>query len=173
MAADPTKTRRAAWDATLGAHDLGGVDSVDPTGIKMMLDPVKIGSVGKMKIDDRFVGCTDDSQIKIVVREVTRVRMEKLCPWFVGTTLVTDINGTPPVNTLIANAYAQELRLHPTDKGSTINEDLVFFKVVPVGPAALIKRTGTVDDAWEITLNIYPDLTKLPANPYFQVHAST
>lgn len=162
----PSNTRRTNYDVLWGSHELGGVDKVDPK-MALLLDPVSIGSLGKMKLDDRFIGLEDGALVSVQVREITRTRIEKLVPWFSGSpgALVPMV---PSVNTLLANSYAAALVLHPRDKTTDTSEDIKFYKTVPVQSVQL-SRDGRADDVWEILFRIYPDLSKLPANPYGEV----
>lgn len=169
MAYDVTKTRRTNYDVTWGTHDLGGLDKVDLSKLELLLDPVAIGSAGKMKLDDRFIGLTDGSVISVQVREVTRTRIEKLMPWFSGSA-GAEIALVPAVNTLVSATYAAALLLHPRDKVANDGEDYELFKTVPI-QAFNLSRDGKEDDVWEVLFRIYPDISKLPANPYGRIKA--
>lgn len=162
----PSNTRRTNFDVLWGTHELGGVDKVDLSKIALLLEPVKIGSLGNMKLDDRFIGFEDGALITVQCREITRTRIEKLVPWFSGSPGAL-VPLAPSVNTLMSNSYAAALVLHPRDKADA-SEDVKFYKAVPVQSVNL-SRDGKADDVWEITFRIYPDLSKLPANPYGEV----
>lgn len=163
---DITKTRRTNWKCTWNATDLGYVDEVTPE-LSYMLEAITVGSIGKAKLGERFLGLSGDT-IKIQVRECTRAVVEKLLPWFTGTTGSAEIALTPPINTDIYT-YAQALVLHPEDLAAgTVNEDVELYKAVPVS-AWPMKRNGQQDDVWEVTFRIFPDRTQLPALKYGRV----
>lgn len=159
--------RRTNYDVTFGGADLGGLDKVDLSKLALLLEPVKVGTTGNMKLDDRYVGLEDKAAITIQVREVTRAMIEKAFPWFSGTTGAAAVELTPVVNTLVAATYAAALILHPHDMGATVTQDIEIYKAVPASPP--VSRDGTKDDVWEITFMVYPDLSKLPNSCYGRV----
>lgn len=155
MAYDPTKIRFTNYDVTWAAVDLGGVDEVK-LDLKMIFTPIKIGSAGAMKLDDRFEGLGDDAQVSVIVREVALAKIVSLCPWETGGGIADLV---PPVGTNLYQ-YAQALLLHPRDKGVATTEDIEIYKTVPVSSFQL-PRDGVKPDMWEVIFNIYPDRTKL------------
>jgi hypothetical protein len=168
MAIDVTQTRRSNYNVSWNSIDLGGVNKVDLSKLELLLEPVKIGSLGNMKLDDRFIGLKDESIISVEIRQVTRTIIEKLVPWFSGSTGAL-VPLVPPVNTLIGT-YAQILLLHPRDVAD-VSQDVKLYKTVPI-QAFNLTRDGTKDDVWEIMFMIYPDITKLPNNPYGEIVAA-
>ena len=164
---DQTKLRRTSWDVSAAGTDIGGVDEVDPSGIKLEKDPVRVGTAGKIKLDDRVIGIQDGSVVKIQFRETaTWAKMKLMFPWLgAGTDLV------PPTGALMT-AYAVQWILHPHDKPADTSEDIVLYKAVPRQGYA-IKRDGTKDDVFEVELEPYPDPTKVgtSANPYGKIGA--
>jgi hypothetical protein len=169
MAYDSGNVRRgnfnATWDTAGSAHDLGGVDAVK-IDAKLLYDPIKIGSAGKMKLDEYFDGLGDDAKVSITVREVTLARIRKLCPWDNGS---GSVDLTPPVGTKMYQ-YAKQLLLHPTDQGAGTTLDIAFFKTVPVN-SFQVERNGVKQDEWVVEFAIFPDATKLAAGtpPYWEV----
>jgi hypothetical protein len=167
---DITKTIRTNWDVKWNSLPLGGCNKVDLSKLALLLEPVKIGSLGNMKLDDRVIGLEDGAMIGVEVREITRAQIELAMPWFAGTTVTGTIQLMPPINTLLANAYAHALVLHPRGEGD-VNQDITLTKTVPVQLFNL-SRDGTKDDVWELMFRIYPDLSVTPpANPYGHVGA--
>jgi hypothetical protein len=153
------------YDGTWNSVDLGGVDDVK-IDLKLIFTPIKIGSAGNLKLDDRFEGLGDDAHISLIVREVTLARIKSLCPWEDGSGTV-DL--TPPVGTNLYQ-YAHQLVLHPRDKGVATTEDVEVFKAVPVQSFQL-PRDGVGPDKWEVIFNVYPDRAKLAAGtpPYLDI----
>lgn len=169
MAVDVTKTRRCNWNATWNTTDLGGVDDVSPN-ITMMVRPITIGTIGEAPLGDRFVGL--EGTVEIVCREVTRVLMEKMFPWFAGTTGTSAVDLSPAVNVDLYT-YAQKLTLHPTDLAADVTaQDLELLKTVPVQGFNL-SRTGRDDDGWRLVFKIYPDRSQLPALVYGKLSAES
>jgi hypothetical protein len=168
---DPSKTRRDMYNVSWNSVDLGGLDGVKPE-FKMLLDPIKIGSLGKAKVGDRFVGLGEDAKVTIKIRETAngtlRGRLQKLMPWATQTT-GAELALTPAVNVDLYS-YAQALVLHPRG-AAAVDEDLTLLKTVPVR-AHEIPRTGTEDDVWEVEFLIYPDRSSLPALVYGKVTAT-
>jgi hypothetical protein len=165
--------RKAAWDvyvvqSATSIVDLGGTDEVNPE-LSLVLDPVKIGSAGRQKLDDWVDGVADGAAIKMTLREIVRRRLERLCPWFSGTTLSAAVDLMPPIGTKLYQ-YAKAMILHPTDSNAT-NQDIDVFAVVPLPPG--MKRTGPEFDKFEAQFLIYPDRAKLLAgtNPIAQLAA--
>jgi hypothetical protein len=168
MAPDPAATRREMYDVSYGGHALGGLQKVDLSKLVMMLDAIMIGSFGKLKLDDRFVGLEAGAQVSIDVvqtnRQMINLAIATGTPG-VGTTEVPLVPAT--LNTLMSATYGKALLIHPRSKLTDVSEDLELYKTVQVG--APISRTGTADDVWTLVFNVYPDMTKLAAgteNPY-------
>lgn len=157
--------RRTNYDVIFDGDNLGLLDDVSPE-LAMMLEPVKTGSTGNMKLDDRFTGLEDDARITVQVREINRTQIERLMPWFTGTANTGDIPLTPATNALMST-HAKLLVLHPRDQGTTLTQDLVILKAFP-RTGYQLPRTGTEDDVWEIEFLIYPDVSKIGTadNPY-------
>lgn len=165
MSITVSNTRRTNYDCTWNSVALGGVNKVDLSKLTLLLEPVKIGSLGNMKLDDRIIGLEDKAMITIELREVTRAIIQKMMPWATQTT-GAKLDFMPAVNTLMAS-YAQALLLHPRDVAD-VSQDLSIYKATPV-QAFNLTRDGTKDDVWEVMFMIYPDLTKLPNNPYGEI----
>ncbi len=145
------------YDVLWGSTDLGGVDDVKPN-LKLIWEALKCGSTGDVKLDDVYRGISDDSHVSVIVREVQLALIRTLMPW-AAVSGAFDL--TPPIGARMQQ-YAQQLTLHPRDKGSTTTEDVLFWKAVPV-QSFLLPRNGKDPDKWEIIFNVYPDLTKLAA----------
>lgn len=165
MAFDSTKVRQTNYDAMWDTQDLGGLDDVK-INMDLIFLPVKIGSAGNMKLEDRFQGLNDDAHVLIVVREVTLALIRKLVPW-AGATGAAAL--TPPIGTGMTQ-YAKQLTLHPRDMLLVTTEDMEFWKAVPVQSYKL-PRNGQDFDKWEVRFNLYPDPAKIAAgtHPYAQI----
>ena len=167
MGYDVTEVKRtgydATWDPSTLNFNLGGIDDVR-FECPLIMAPLKIGSAGGMKLDDRFVGLGDDARIITVVKQVTLARIRKIYPWDDGSGAV---DGTPIPNASMRQ-YAKPLLLHPISNGAATTEDITVYFVVPIPTPP--RRNGTDFDAWEVPWFIYPDLTKLAAgtNPYYE-----
>lgn len=158
---DVAQTRRFNWRVKWKGVVLGYVDEVDP-GIVLKFDPIMVGSVGKAKLGDRFVGL--DAKCKIQLREINRAQIERLHPWGSGTSLA----GTPPINKDMYE-YADVLNFHPTDLlDGDVTQDINILKAVPTQPLS-VKADGQKDNEWNSTWEFYPDRSKLPALVYFWV----
>jgi hypothetical protein len=167
---DITKTVRTNWDVSWNGHTLGGCNKVDLSNLKLKTEPVMVGSLGAMKLDDRVIGLEDGASIKVEVREITRTQIERAIPWFSGASNTGNIELIPPINTLLASNYAHALVLHPRGAADAY-QDINLTKAVPVQLMNL-SRDGTKDDVWELEFKIYPDLSvTFPANPYGHVGA--
>jgi hypothetical protein len=119
-----------------------------------------------MKLDDRYVGLEDGAEISVEVREVTRPASTCSTPgrpvgdgrrWSSG----------PAPGALLAQ-YAQALVLHPRDITAARPRTSRSTRRCRCRSFNL-SRDGTKDDVWKVVFKIYPDLTKLPANPYGKV----
>jgi hypothetical protein len=164
---DKSKVRKGAYEALwflTGTNfvDLGGLDTVDPTGLKLLLDPVKVGPGGKMKLDDWVDGLEDGSVIKTQVREISRGRIEALAPWFSGTAGASMAMG-PAAGTRMSQ-WAHPLVLHPTDV-ATSAQDLEIYLALPKGPFAAA-RDGQKFDVWEMEWVVYPVISKVMAGEW-------
>lgn len=165
MAVNAANSRRTMYDVSWAAYDLGGLDDVKPD-FALVLEAIKMGSTGNVKLGDRFVGLTDDAKVTVVLRESVRATIQKLMPW-ASQVAAAALVLTPGVNVDLYT-YAQPLILHPRDRtGQTpaTNEDLSLLKTVPI-KAVEIPRTGNAEDKWEVTFLIYPDRAQLPALVY-------
>lgn len=170
MTATPLKTRRDMYDVSFGGQPLGGLQNVDLSGVKLKLQAVMIGSLGAIKLDDRCVGIEDGSIIKVVVVQTDREMLNTVLPLGPGSgTATAALELVPPVNTLLNATYGKALLIHPRDQAAGISEDIEVYKAVQVGPP--VSRTGIVDDAWELSFMLYPDLTKLPGNAWWRFKA--
>ena len=170
QAVDITKTVRTNWDVLYNSVALGGLNKVDLSKLALLLEPVKIGSLGNMKLDDRVIGLEDGALISVEIREITRAKIEAALPWVSGTTVTGRIPLLPPINTLLSNAYAHALVLHPRG-AADVNQDITLLKAVPVQLFNL-SRDGTKDDVWELMFRLYPDMSITPpANPYGYIGA--
>lgn len=152
---DVTKTRRTMWATTFGTTDLGFADEVAPD-LKLMLEPIVVGSMGKVKLGSRYVGLSPDSKVTVDLRETGTLRatLQKLMPWATQTAGAL-LTLTPPVNVDLYT-YAAALVLHPIDKGAVLDEDISLLKACPVN-AYNIKRDGQKDDVWRVEFEPYPD----------------
>jgi len=152
---DVGKTRKTDWRVTWGNYDLGFLDAIDPK-LKYMLDAIRVGTMGKAKLGDRFSGL--DGNVEIEVREIHQGQFASLTAHHAGS---GSIDLTPPINKDLYD-YAKELRLHPEDLPTlTKTEDLVLVKATPTTPLNL-KRDGTKDDVWKVSFEIYPDRARFP-----------
>jgi hypothetical protein len=136
-----TNLRRTTWIATWGTFGaLGLCDDIDPD-IKIVRDPIKVGTCGKLTVGSRVVAV--EGTIKVTLREVNQAIILALAPWNGGTVPGGGIALIPPVNTDLYQ-YAATLRLHPFDKSDN-EEDLVLTQSLPITPLNS-KRAGTKDE---------------------------
>src|SRR4051794_17443083 len=109
MVYDPTRTRQGSYDITWSTYTAGGVDEVDPTGLVIKLQDVKLGSLGDIALGKRIIGL--EGTIKAQLREVDVAAFRALMPWYTS--------GSVPLTPATFNkdiyAYAAKLTLHPTD----------------------------------------------------------
>lgn len=132
MAVNPANSRRTMYDVTWNAYDLGGLDDAK-LDLAMLLAAIKIGSLGNVKVGDRFIGLTDDAKITLILRETIRATIQKLVPWATQTA-GAELVLTPPVNTDLYT-YAQPLILHPRDRTEqtpSTDQDIELYKTVPI-----------------------------------------
>jgi hypothetical protein len=145
------------WKAT-SPNDLGLVDDVDPSGVKLILDPIMTGSTGKKnKLGDRVVGF--EGLIKIQLRQLNLNNYETLMPW-----AATAPYALTPLLNVDMYSFADQLTLHPVDMLTATTEDIIFTNAVPI-TLPLPKRTGGNDDLWEMTFAIYPNRTTMSTTP--------
>lgn len=162
---DVANTRRTNWKVTWNSKDLGYVDKVDPSALKLALDPINIGTIGKASLGSRFVGM--EGTVKVQIREVTLAQLQQVIPWYSpGATFAL----TPTVNKDVYD-YAAALVLHPEDKGAVVTEDVTLLKAVPITVVNLA-RDGTKDDLWEVEFAVFPDRASLPSLVYGRVGAA-
>ena len=160
-----TNTRKCAWVGTWNAIDFGGVDKITPD-MKLKLSPIKINSVGDIKLGDRVVGMEDGAKITVIIREVTLVQLKKLIPWYTGAGTLVPLT---PLLGVDLYSLAKPMVLHPTDlPPATLTEDLTVYMCVPWN-CWNISRDGLKDDEISAEFLVYPDRAKLLAgteNPY-------
>jgi hypothetical protein len=145
------------WKAT-SPIDLGLVDEVDPSGIKMIFDPITTGSTGKKnKLGDRFVGI--EGMIKIQLRQLNLNNYESLMPW-----ASTAPYALSPLLNADMYTFADQLTLHPVDMLTATTEDIIFTSACPI-TLPLPKRDGAKDDVWEMMFAIYPNRTTMSTTP--------
>lgn len=153
--------RRTAWDVKFNGYGLGTTYEVDPSNLKVTLEPIKRGTTGNITLGWWILGI--EGTLKVQVADVTREAMEKLTPWFAGST-GDSIPLVPPANANLYD-YAQLLTLHPHDLASTDHsQDLNFLKAAAVAPPIAIKRNGNTDDLWQAEFAVFPDLGQLIAS---------
>lgn len=158
-------SRRTQYDVSWNAYDLGFLDDVKPD-LPLKLDPIKIGSLGDVKLGDRILGLEDGAKVTIVLREPIRLSFQKLAPW-ASQSAGAALDLTPPAGGDLYT-YAQVLLLHPRDQtGLTpaTSQDISLTKTVPL-KAFEIPRTGNDEDKWAVEFLIYPDRTQLPLIKY-------
>src|SRR5687768_11026314 len=97
-------------------YDLGFVDEVNPD-IKIITEPIMVGTFGKVKLGDRIIQL--DGQIHVDCREITEELIKKMMPWW-SSGVVPLIPSTLNVDYY---SYAALLTLHPEDKGADVDED--------------------------------------------------
>jgi hypothetical protein len=159
---DLANTRRTNWAVKWNGTDIGYVDKVDPSALKLGMDPIQVGTIGKAALGVRFTGL--EGTVKVQVRECTLLQLQTVIPWY---TAGATFPFTPPINKDLYD-YAKELLLHPEDKGATVTEDVHLLKTVPIS-VANIARDGTKDDVWEIEFMVFPDRSSLPNLVYGRI----
>jgi hypothetical protein len=160
---------RDNWVPTWNGQPLGYCDDTDP-GLTALYDAIGAGTLGKIRMGDRFVGLEGD--ITLMMREPTLSIIETMIPWGV------DGNGeyliSPPINTDMYT-YAQLLNLQPSSRVAASDHtlDLNLVKAVPIHVPNAFKLTGKQDDVMPVKFRIYPLRTALPAIIYGYIGAYT
>jgi hypothetical protein len=145
----------AIWTKAGGsAYSMGGLDKVEPN-MPMKLDPLKVGSLGDVKVDDEVIGLEDNSMITTTCREVDAAFYKAMCPWY-STGSVSLVPAVP--NTRLYQ-YAGVLTLHPRGDSGT-NNDINLLKAVPL--RAFFTTDGKAQKIVTIQFSIYPDRSQLP-----------
>jgi hypothetical protein len=159
-------SRRTQYDVSWNSYDLGFLDDVKPE-LALKLDPIKIGSLGDVKLGDRILGLEDGAKVTVILRETIRASFQKMAPWASQTAGVA-LDLTPPAGGDLYT-YAQILLLHPRDQVApitpTTSQDISLTKTVPL-KAFELPRTGNDEDKWAVEFLVYPDRTQLPLIKY-------
>lgn len=157
---NPSNLRRTVWIPTWGTFGaLGLCDKIDPA-LKIVRDPIKTGTTGKITIGSRVIAV--EGTIKITVREVNQAIILALAPWNGGTLPSGGIALIPPLNTDLYQ-YAATLRLHPFDRSDN-EEDLVLTQALPITPLNS-ERAGLKDEEWTVEFEIYPNRASMATTP--------
>lgn len=168
MALDLTRTQVSDYDVTWGAYIFGSVDKVTPA-LKILTKPIKVGTLGDIKLGDRIIGL--DGTIKVECREADVVALKALTAW--SATAGTASPGTVGVNLPLIPAtfhddlynYAQALILHPTHLPATNTaSDLKLLKAVP-HISGLGERDGVKDNVMMVEFEFYPDRAGFSTSP--------
>lgn len=156
-----SETRRTNYLITLDGIGLGLTDDVDPSGVKIMTEPIQCGSTGKIILGERVIGI--EGSIKIQHRQVNRTMIDRLMPMIPTT---GGSRGGPLNLNIDLYDHAKRLTLHPIDKATgDTSEDVHFLKAVPI-VAVAPKRTGKEDDVMDVEYKIYPDRSTMTSAPY-------
>lgn len=158
---DVTKARlglyTVGWTAAGAgaAFDHGYVDKVTPI-LPLKLKPLKIGSLGDIKLGDRVIGIDDGAKIQVVCREIDLTFFQKMMPWYTS----GSIPGKPATVNKDLYDYAGPLVVHPNDVSGT-TQDITVLKAVPLRD--FMTRDGVADDSITVEYVIYPDRAQLPS----------
>ena len=163
-----TRTRLGNYDVTWNSIFLGSTDKVDPA-LKLMLEPIKVGSMGKAILGHRIVGLEGD--LKIELREIDLTLMTAIQPFGANTTGVNIPWGTNNGSLLLSPAainvdtytLSHLLKLHPTDVANGIEDINLAFAFPTWTP---MNRNGEKFDLVLANFIFYPDRAQLP-NKYY------
>jgi hypothetical protein len=146
------RSRKTAWDVQLGNFGFGTMGSVDPTGMKFVLEPIWRATTGGKKVVMGHFIVGMEGVLKAQVMDVTLAAYQAATPWW--------SSGSIPLSPLTQNtdlySYAEPLVFHPHDMGDA-TEDITFPKAVILTPAGAPKRDAEGNDVWDIEFMPYPD----------------
>ena len=157
---DVAQTKRFNYGVTFGTLPIGLTNDVDPTGVKIVMDPIVSGSTGKIILGYRLVSV--EGSIKIQLQQVTRAMIDALTPML--PTLGPSHGGGLNLHEDLYQ-YAQKLTLHPLHlPSSDTSMDLNFAKVLPVIPLA--SKASKEDNVIDAEFHILVDRDSLTTVPY-------
>jgi hypothetical protein len=160
----PANTRKGAWDVTWNSVAIGAVDEVDPTGLMIKLDEIKVGSMGDTVLGRRIIGL--EGVIKVQMREIVVANLQALMPWWSSGAIALN----PAANNVDVYTYAELLNLHPQEEGASTALDINLLKVFPKIPVGW-KRDGNNNELISIEFEPYPDRDQFPLKVYGYVGA--
>lgn len=158
MSVNPARAGIEVFDVTWNTYNFGGVDKVTPN-IPLKLDPLKIGSMGDLKLDDQVIGFDDNAEIIVEAREIDAAFFQKMCPWWSSGPIAL----TPATPNTRLYGYAALLTLHASIAGGT-TLDINISKAVPI--RAIFPTDGKVQKVSTISFKMYPDRTQFPNISY-------
>ena len=154
------------YEVLWNAESIGWVEDVDPTKIQWVEVEQKIGELGGIVVDQRFMGL--QGVLSTMLHEVSKERQRQLMPWAASTGTIL---GTPSAQGYSKYAASKILRFHP--KGiSDDSLDLVFPKAFP--NLKLPSSGGSKFRSMGCDWNSYPDQSTLVAGTmtYFYIGAA-
>lgn len=166
---DVTKTRVGNYDVSWTAN--GGTSYahgyVDDVGVdlKLLLQPIKVGSIGPAILGHRVRGLSEDSKVTVECREIDLTHFQKMCPWFTTGSVAL----SPATINKDLYDYAGPLIVHPNDVTGT-TQDITLVKAVAL--RGFMSRNGDDDDVVVIEYRVYPDRAQLPTLVYGYIGAA-
>jgi hypothetical protein len=149
--------RMTDWDVTWNSIALGTFNEVDPSKLKMTLEPITRGTTGKTILGHMVTGL--EGTLTVQCMDVTSTLINDLQPWQTAGEII------PSTPNQDLYSYAQVLTLHPHDvAAATHTEDLNFIKAVPISVIQL-KRDGGKQDMLIAEFQLYPDRAQIVGTP--------
>lgn len=165
MSKDITQMDMSGYAVFFNGVTLGWSKEVDPGGLKIQTVDKKIGELNNAVVGKVVIGL--EGSIKTVLHQVSRDILLQVMPWTAG--VVGD------GSRLIAPAlgddlydFADVLRIHPRQAGSSTAQDMNFIKAVPL---IKLPKSGSGDfREVEVEWTVFPDQAALIADPSIMVY---
>jgi hypothetical protein len=145
------------YDVSWNAADLGWVEDVDPTGLKIITVEQKIKALGGIKVDGVIVGL--EGTIKLKLLQPKAASMRQVWPGAAPTGPVPLMPGTGSTRQY---ALAQKLIIHPRHlPADDKSEDIILLKAFPL--TKLPKGDGEEWRSIDLEFEPFPDQALLQA----------